>query len=101
MVKRVVGAKIACLDFSLQKTKMKMGVHVVISDPEKLDLIRQRSVVECFPSHIWKSPPIYICCDAKPVVHTVIRVGENMSSPDVNAAASLWTAGPLLWAGQL
>ncbi|KAK7907664.1 hypothetical protein WMY93_016276 [Mugilogobius chulae] len=42
MVKRVVNAKIACLDFSLQKTKMKMGVQVIINDPEKLDLIRQR-----------------------------------------------------------
>uniref|UniRef100_A0A8C1Y4C2 T-complex protein 1 subunit alpha n=1 Tax=Cyprinus carpio TaxID=7962 RepID=A0A8C1Y4C2_CYPCA len=42
MVKRVSNAKIACLDFSLQKTKMKMGVQVVISDPEKLDQIRQR-----------------------------------------------------------
>ncbi|XP_076846292.1 T-complex protein 1 subunit alpha [Brachyhypopomus gauderio] len=42
MVKRVQNAKIACLDFSLQKTKMKMGVQVVISDPEKLDQIRQR-----------------------------------------------------------
>ena len=26
MVKRVQGAKIACLDFNLMKTKMKMGV---------------------------------------------------------------------------
>ncbi|KAI2650025.1 T-complex protein 1 subunit alpha [Labeo rohita] len=42
MVKRVSNAKIACLDFSLQKTKMKLGVQVVISDPEKLDQIRQR-----------------------------------------------------------
>lgn len=42
MVKRVSGAKIACLDFSLQKTKMKLGVQVVINDPEKLDQIRQR-----------------------------------------------------------
>uniref|UniRef100_A0A669F467 T-complex protein 1 subunit alpha n=1 Tax=Oreochromis niloticus TaxID=8128 RepID=A0A669F467_ORENI len=42
MVKRVVNAKIACLDFSLQKTKMKMGVQVIINDPEKLDQIRQR-----------------------------------------------------------
>ncbi|TTI46077.1 T-complex protein 1 subunit alpha [Bagarius yarrelli] len=42
MVKRVQNAKIACLDFSLQKTKMKMGVQVVINDPEKLDQIRQR-----------------------------------------------------------
>uniref|UniRef100_A0A673M304 T-complex protein 1 subunit alpha n=1 Tax=Sinocyclocheilus rhinocerous TaxID=307959 RepID=A0A673M304_9TELE len=42
MVKRVSNAKIACLDFSLQKTKMKLGVQVLISDPEKLDQIRQR-----------------------------------------------------------
>ncbi|XP_069788265.1 T-complex protein 1 subunit alpha [Narcine bancroftii] len=42
MTKRIVNAKIACLDFSLQKTKMKLGVQVVISDPEKLDQIRQR-----------------------------------------------------------
>lgn len=42
MPKRIVNAKIACLDFSLQKTKMKLGVQVVITDPEKLDGIRQR-----------------------------------------------------------
>jgi len=28
MPKKIVGAKIACLDFSLQKAKMKMGVQV-------------------------------------------------------------------------
>ncbi|NWX08508.1 TCPA protein, partial [Caloenas nicobarica] len=42
MTKRIVNAKIACLDFSLQKAKMKLGVQIVISDPEKLDQIRQR-----------------------------------------------------------
>lgn len=47
MVKRVQNAKIACLDFSLQKTKMKLGVQVVINDPEKLDQIRQRCVCMC------------------------------------------------------
>ena len=36
MPKRVQHAKIACLDFSLQKAKMKMGVHVIVDDPEKL-----------------------------------------------------------------
>lgn len=49
MSKRVVNAKIACLDFSLQKTKLKMGVQVIITDPEKLDQIRQRLV--CFHHH--------------------------------------------------
>lgn len=45
MPKRIVNAKIACLDFSLQKTKMKLGVQVVVTDPEKLDQIRQRYAV--------------------------------------------------------
>ena len=36
MPKKVQNAKIACLDFSLQKAKMKMGVHVIVDDPEKL-----------------------------------------------------------------
>lgn len=30
MPKKIVNAKIACLDFSLQKTKMKLGVQVRI-----------------------------------------------------------------------
>jgi len=42
MPKKVQNAKIACLDFSLQKAKMKMGVHVIVDDPEKLQAIRQR-----------------------------------------------------------
>lgn len=42
MPKKIVNAKIACLDFSLQKVKMKMGVEVLITDPEKLEGIRQR-----------------------------------------------------------
>lgn len=42
MVKKIVNAKVACLDFSLQKAKMKLGVEVLITDPEKLDGIRQR-----------------------------------------------------------
>ncbi|XP_060587689.1 T-complex protein 1 subunit alpha-like [Ruditapes philippinarum] len=40
--KRINGAKIACLDFSLQKSKMKMGVQVLIEDPSQLELVRQR-----------------------------------------------------------
>ncbi|KAG9347674.1 hypothetical protein JZ751_005247 [Albula glossodonta] len=38
MLKRVTNAKVACLDFSLQKTKMKMGVQVVI----KSDITKER-----------------------------------------------------------
>jgi T-complex protein 1 subunit alpha len=44
MPKRVTKAKIACLDFSLQKAKMKMGVQVLVTDPEKLEDIRKRLV---------------------------------------------------------
>jgi len=38
----VKNAKIALLDFSLQKVKMKMGVQVLVTDPENLEAIRQR-----------------------------------------------------------
>ncbi len=56
MPKRISGAKIACLDFNLMKTKMKMGVQVcpcparcltaqvLVNDPEKLDAIRKREL---------------------------------------------------------
>ncbi|CAH1973039.1 unnamed protein product [Acanthoscelides obtectus] len=44
MPKKILNAKIACLDFGLQKTKMKMGVQVLITDPEKLEAIRDREL---------------------------------------------------------
>ena len=42
MTKKIVGAKIACLDFTLQKEKMKLGVQVLLTDPDKLEAIRLR-----------------------------------------------------------
>ncbi|KAK7399715.1 hypothetical protein VNO78_10904 [Psophocarpus tetragonolobus] len=39
---RVTPAKIACLDFNLQKTKMQLGVQVLVTDPRELEKIRQR-----------------------------------------------------------
>lgn len=42
MPKRIQNAKIACLDFSLQKTKMKLGVHVISENAEQLEKIRER-----------------------------------------------------------
>nr|XP_029148565.1 T-complex protein 1 subunit alpha isoform X2 [Arachis hypogaea] len=39
---RVAPAKIACLDFNLQKTKMQLGVQVLVTDPRELEKIRQR-----------------------------------------------------------
>jgi T-complex protein 1 subunit alpha len=42
MPTRVVDAKIALLDFNLQKHRMQLGVTVLVSDPKKLEAIRQR-----------------------------------------------------------
>ncbi|VEL18798.1 unnamed protein product, partial [Protopolystoma xenopodis] len=42
MPKLVKNARIACLDFTLQKVKMKLGVQVCVTDPDKLDAIRER-----------------------------------------------------------
>lgn len=39
---KVSPAKIACLDFNLQKTKMQLGVQVLVTDPRELEKIRQR-----------------------------------------------------------
>lgn len=61
MVKRLQNAKIACLDFSLQKTKMKLGVQVLINDPEKLDQIRQRCVCACVRAFPFELLPHWSC----------------------------------------
>ena len=42
MPKRIENARIACLDFSLQKAKMHLGVSVVVEDPAQLEAIRKR-----------------------------------------------------------
>ncbi|GJW10975.1 T-complex protein 1 subunit alpha [Tanacetum coccineum] len=42
MPMRVAPARIACLDFNLQKTKMQLGVQVLVTDPRELEKIRQR-----------------------------------------------------------
>ncbi|XP_020958971.1 T-complex protein 1 subunit alpha-like isoform X1 [Arachis ipaensis] len=39
---RVAPTKIARLDFNLQKTKMQLGVQVLVTDPRELEKIRQR-----------------------------------------------------------
>ncbi|XLT27745.1 hypothetical protein HN873_059037 [Arachis hypogaea] len=38
---KVAPAKIACLDFNLQKTKMQLGVQVLVTDPRELEKICQ------------------------------------------------------------
>lgn len=45
MPRKITGAKIACLDFSLQKSKMHLGISVVVEDPSKLEAIRREFVI--------------------------------------------------------
>ncbi|GAB2229002.1 hypothetical protein Droror1_Dr00023136, partial [Drosera rotundifolia] len=42
MPTRVTPARIACLVFNLQKTKMQLGVQVLVNDPRELEKILQR-----------------------------------------------------------
>jgi len=42
MVKKITNAKIACIDFGLMKARMKLGVQIVVDDPNQLDQIRER-----------------------------------------------------------
>lgn len=42
MKKRIIGAKIACLDINLQKARMQLGVQILVDDPEQLEEIRKR-----------------------------------------------------------
>ncbi|CAK0743479.1 T-complex protein 1 subunit alpha [Coccomyxa viridis] len=42
MPKRVKDAKIACLDFNLQKARMHMGIQVLVDNPAELEKIRDR-----------------------------------------------------------
>jgi T-complex protein 1 subunit alpha len=37
---RVDKAKIACIDFNLNKFKMQMGIQVLVTDPKNLEKIR-------------------------------------------------------------
>lgn len=39
---KVAPARIACLDFNLQRTKMQLGIQVLVTDPRELEKIRQR-----------------------------------------------------------
>jgi chaperonin GroEL (HSP60 family) len=69
MKTRVQNAKIACLDMNLQKTRMHMGVNIVIDDPDKLEDIRKRYVVGSIP-------PFYffqMCvCGTRFLIHRVL-----------------------------
>lgn len=42
MKTRILDAKIAVLDMNLQKERMKLGVQIIVDDPEQLEEIRKR-----------------------------------------------------------
>ncbi|KAG1666239.1 hypothetical protein FOA52_011541 [Chlamydomonas sp. UWO 241] len=42
MPKSVQNARIACLDMNLQKSRMMMGVQILVTDPKELERIRER-----------------------------------------------------------
>jgi T-complex protein 1 subunit alpha len=42
MKKRIVNAKIACLDINLQKARMQLGIQILVEDPAQLEAIRAR-----------------------------------------------------------
>lgn len=44
MPRSIHGAKIACLDLNLQRTRLPMGVAVELHDPERLEAIRKREI---------------------------------------------------------
>ena len=47
MPKLMKNAKIACVNFNLNKFRMQMGVQVLVQDPDNLDKIRQREMDIC------------------------------------------------------
>jgi len=47
MPKFMKNAKIACVNFNLNKFRMQMGVQVLVQDPDNLDKIRQREMDIC------------------------------------------------------
>lgn len=44
MPTQVEGAKIACIDFNLNKFRLQMGIQVLVQDPENLEKIRMREM---------------------------------------------------------
>lgn len=58
---RVSPARIACLDFNLQKTKMQLGVQVLVTDPRELEKIRQRWSNLVKLSQTWSNLLSYLC----------------------------------------
>jgi T-complex protein 1 subunit alpha len=44
MPKQIIGAKIACIDFNLNKMKLHHGVKLTLTDPTQINAIQQREM---------------------------------------------------------
>lgn len=44
MPKAISKCKIACLDMNLQKTRMQMGIQILVTDPKELEKIREEEL---------------------------------------------------------
>ena len=44
MPNRVIQAKIACLDMNLQKTRLQLGISIVVTDPAELEKLREQEM---------------------------------------------------------
>lgn len=84
MPKMVNKARVACLDFSLQKAKMKLGVSVVIDDPAKLAAIRERCALNrvfcCLPMNFTSlsHPPSREADITKERIAKILGAGANV-----------------------
>jgi T-complex protein 1 subunit alpha len=70
MPKTVRGAKIALLDFNLQRHRLQLGVQVLVTDPAQLEAIRQRE------ADITKEKIAKICGAGANVVFTTKAIDD-------------------------
>lgn len=73
MPKIINKAKVACLDFSLQKAKMHLGVSIVVDDPEKLTAIRERYALFNLETNL----RLCVCVCAR--IHVCVCSGSQIS----------------------
>lgn len=73
MPKRIVNAKIACVDFNLNKERLQMGVQVLVTDPSKLDSIQQRHILWVVLTNTIRESDI-----AKEHISLILKSGANV-----------------------
>eukprot|EP00800_Vazella_pourtalesii_P018646 TRINITY_DN6070_c0_g1_i1.p1 TRINITY_DN6070_c0_g1~~TRINITY_DN6070_c0_g1_i1.p1 ORF type:complete len:560 (-),score=134.55 TRINITY_DN6070_c0_g1_i1:323-1891(-) len=81
MVKRISQAKIALLDFGLNKARMNLGVSIQIENPDNLEPIRQREI------DITKERIHKILSSGANVVLTTSGIDDQSMKPFIDAGA--------------